>query len=398
MSPLFGPPNIAQMKERGDLKGLIKAVNHERSEIQIAAIDALGEIGGEQAVSALLRVLNGNGVKAYSHFGLKVAAAHSLGQVDNNPVIIDALITALQDDNENVRKASALALGNIGDTDGVEPLITLLADEHYAARESAAIALGMIGDPRALKPLIASLETDIKIQVITKSKVDAILLLSNKNNDGKAVEPVLDLLKRGDIGGKIKISIIDSLLNYVGPDSRIPPLIIEMFADKLYSNVAGKILVEQFGKNAIPFLEVASNNPNERVCELAAQCLKQILEANSDTITKYCKAKKTHVIIKRLSSEDGLNLGSAEIRKEAANLSRRKPVILVCEHTYDTNVMAETFYCAEKCCYSTGAQMGMVMAINKGAAVPLKEDDTIPIMIIQIAGFNDFTSPSDGLS
>jgi len=43
--PLFGPPNIEKLKAKGNVKGLIKAINTDDAEVRSEAIRALGDFG-----------------------------------------------------------------------------------------------------------------------------------------------------------------------------------------------------------------------------------------------------------------------------------------------------------------------------------------------------------------
>jgi HEAT repeat protein len=52
---LFGPPDVAKLKARRDVLGLIKAMGYDKdASIQRAAADALREIGDPRAVRVLL--------------------------------------------------------------------------------------------------------------------------------------------------------------------------------------------------------------------------------------------------------------------------------------------------------------------------------------------------------
>lgn len=79
---------------------------------------------------------------------------------------VGALIIALTDEDEQVRKLAAEALGEIGDPGAVVPLIAVLRDGSRAERYLAASALEKINDPRALGPLIAALryrDEDVRV-------------------------------------------------------------------------------------------------------------------------------------------------------------------------------------------------------------------------------------------
>ena len=88
---LFGPPNIEKLKEKRNVKGLIKALGYEKDEsVRNAAVDALKEIG--------------------------------------DPAV-DGLISSLADNNSYVRIGAAGALGDIGSPKAVEPLCKVLENE-----------------------------------------------------------------------------------------------------------------------------------------------------------------------------------------------------------------------------------------------------------------------------
>ena len=69
-------------------------------------------------------------------------------------VSIPHLIKLLEDENEEVRNFSAVMLGDIGRSEGVEALIRALGDPDMNVRHSVAEALGKIGDQAAIPPLV----------------------------------------------------------------------------------------------------------------------------------------------------------------------------------------------------------------------------------------------------
>jgi len=83
-------------------------------------------------------------------------AASALGEIDDERAV-EPLIKALSDDNWLVRSTAARVLGFFSDARAVESLIRALGDEHDDVRDDAASALGKIGDARAVVPLIKAL-------------------------------------------------------------------------------------------------------------------------------------------------------------------------------------------------------------------------------------------------
>ena len=58
---LFGSPNINKLKTKGNVQGLIKALNYKKNPtIRLDATIALGEIGDSLAVEPLIEIAMGN--------------------------------------------------------------------------------------------------------------------------------------------------------------------------------------------------------------------------------------------------------------------------------------------------------------------------------------------------
>jgi HEAT repeat protein len=165
---------------------------------RVAAAEALGEIGDARAVEPLIELWKFTGEwsspSSWEHTRWKATrdAIHRTLEKIGKPAVA-LLIQMLRDDEvqavrpewyENhasddyvngdaealIRCFAAEALGNIGDTQAVEPLIEALEDEKdtdefraawgMGTRSSAAEALGKIGDVRAVEPLIKALSDD----------------------------------------------------------------------------------------------------------------------------------------------------------------------------------------------------------------------------------------------
>jgi HEAT repeat protein len=142
-----GIPNVEKMREKKDVKGLIKALGDEKdSNVRGNAAIALSNIGDSRAVEPLIRLLHD------AHSDVRWNAAEALGKIGEPTV--EPLIRALMDGSNDVRQNAAQALGTVGDARAVEPLIRALGDSDWRVLWNAARALGKIGDPRAVEPLI----------------------------------------------------------------------------------------------------------------------------------------------------------------------------------------------------------------------------------------------------
>ncbi|MHA2315337.1 MAG: HEAT repeat domain-containing protein, partial [Candidatus Hermodarchaeia archaeon] len=96
------------------------------------------------------------------YVAVRSLAARALGNIGDSQAV-QPLTKTLEDKNSTVRKRAATALGNIGDPRAVLPLIKALGDEDKRVRANATFALGQIGDPRAVKPLNNSLKDEDKL-------------------------------------------------------------------------------------------------------------------------------------------------------------------------------------------------------------------------------------------
>jgi len=106
-------------------------------ELKIAAIDALGYIGGPMAVTPLIGFLDAD------DWRIRNKAAHSLGEI-GDPLANDALRRGLEDANWWVRRSSAAALAGL--SEGLEVLHQALHSGDLFARDAAAEALADCGE------------------------------------------------------------------------------------------------------------------------------------------------------------------------------------------------------------------------------------------------------------
>lgn len=157
--PLFGPPNIDRLAAKGDIPGLIKALEHPRLwRVRRDAAQALGEARESDAVQPLSSALIDDNTS------VRIAAIEALGKI-GDPDGVEPLIGSLRSQAVEIRKAAADALGQIGDPRALEPLIGSLSDTGWSVRRAAARALGAIGDARAAEPLkAASQDSDINVR------------------------------------------------------------------------------------------------------------------------------------------------------------------------------------------------------------------------------------------
>ncbi len=188
---LFGPPKIDEMIEKGDIKGLIKALSNKDYMIRKRAADALFDIGDESTTEAFIDMLSDH------NDDLRRIAAHALGKFGDQRAT-DTLIVSLADSDEETRKNSAWALGNVGNEDAIKPLQELLMLKKN--EDLLKISAESLGKLKAFKVLIGSLKNEGPRNQI----VDVLVDLGEK-----AVDPLINALKddNGDIRASVAIAL-----------------------------------------------------------------------------------------------------------------------------------------------------------------------------------------------
>jgi HEAT repeat protein len=259
-------PDVDEMEERGDVEGLIKALDHEDFITRKNAAVALKHLGDERAVEALIRSLK------YEDWqdtyiilsSVRENSAEALGIIGDKRAINPLINAMLEDVDENVRWNAARALGDIKDRSAVEPLIEALKDDSWSVRRQAVGALGRIGDEKAFEHVADALEDGDghvrKYAALALGKIGgerAIPYLVKALEDGDvdvqwkavtalekigdpAVEPLINLFKDDNWHIKGKVA---EILGNIGDERAVEPLIKALVGGKkcMSKYVRGKV-------------------------------------------------------------------------------------------------------------------------------------------------------------
>ena len=148
-----------ELKEAGDFQAvepLIEALKDPTSVVRSHSVTALGKIGGQQALPAVLSALKTEAVRSALDIGVcyrAIEALHRLGET-----AAECLIHALKHPDKAIRRKASTLLGKTGEAGAVDLLIIALKDEHPRVRSRAAHALGRIGNVAAVEPLTVALK------------------------------------------------------------------------------------------------------------------------------------------------------------------------------------------------------------------------------------------------
>ncbi len=110
--------------------------NDQPKKTKLISIEALGKIGEDTSVDALV-----NALKEKDN-AIRMAAVEALGKI-KDPKAVSPLINVLN--NKDIKITAIWALGNIGDKSAVPALTTLLDDKDKYVSSNAAKALKKIG-------------------------------------------------------------------------------------------------------------------------------------------------------------------------------------------------------------------------------------------------------------
>lgn len=249
-------PDVQRLKASGKVKGLIRALDYKKSsDIRKAAAEAIGEVGGGQAVSRLIDALGDTAAD------VRKAARAALVKIGESAV--EPLIAALKVRDDSISDDVAWALGQIGDVRAVGPLTELLQDPGYAGQFGVS-AVGALG---GVESLIAALTTGN-----THVKRCAVQLLAATIGDGRSVLPLIGALM--DASGDVREGASKALIK-IGEPAVV--LLVEALSDSesMVRRSIATVLVK-IGQSAVDPLVRALQDGSKEVRVVAAHSLGEI--------------------------------------------------------------------------------------------------------------------------
>lgn len=176
--------DVGKLKKKEDINGLIKALKYkDDSFVRFKAAEALGELEDKAAVDALISALNDEDMYVremviyalgeigdkravlplISNFGyddeLREIMIFALGEIGGKQSV-DYLKLSLGDDDVDIGVRSAEALGKISDPDSIEALIESAKSDNIELKIYSITALGEIGDEKAIKNLLKTAQSN----------------------------------------------------------------------------------------------------------------------------------------------------------------------------------------------------------------------------------------------
>ena len=151
---------------------------YEDWKVQKRTIQVLSEIRDYRAVDLLIRILT-DSIFTRDCPALKWNAAIALGNFKEDQKVFDTLIESLNDKILYIREAAIQSLGNIGNKKAVPYLIAALNDKNFAIKMSAIQAIGKIGDEEAVPFLEQIADSDMD-EYLQAEALKALIVITGK--------------------------------------------------------------------------------------------------------------------------------------------------------------------------------------------------------------------------
>lgn len=181
------PPDIEGLKQRNDVRGLIRLLGNRNFTVQWQAAAALGTMG-QAPIGQLVKELH------HPDRNVRLGIIEALGDI-RAPEAVPALIALLESDRRaEILWAITLALGEIGDQRAVPSVVRALREPDKYVRYGAAIALDRLHwapdspDDRTLY-LIAKQEWE-RLKMEKDVSVDALLRSTGDRDPRVRIEAV----------------------------------------------------------------------------------------------------------------------------------------------------------------------------------------------------------------
>jgi len=244
---------------------LVELKSNDPDVVRIAAA-ALVKLGDPRATESLIDVF-----KTTDSNAVRISLVAALGKIGDEKAI-PALLAALNDEMPVVRRLAASSLAKIGKP-AVEELVKILkSGESPALRKSAALVLGKIGDAQAVAPLITALDdSDVKVRITTARALGRL-------DDESAVLPLIKLLPNSS--PELSKAAADSLVSL---DAKAVPLMIsQLEKDVANLNISDRsaltanVLARTCSAAVEPLITLIQKSDNSALRSVAADTLVQI--------------------------------------------------------------------------------------------------------------------------
>jgi HEAT repeat protein/energy-coupling factor transporter ATP-binding protein EcfA2 len=250
----------------------------------IESLERIGDIG-INTIAKLLRDENEDVMRS---------AAKALGNIKSEKVV-QLIIDALKDEDADVRSYAACILGEMDSEKAVQPLIDALDDENKDVRQEAAEALGEIQSEKAVIPLINAIKDKNENKEV-RSKASSAL---QRINNDIAEQLLIELLNDENEDLYVRWDAVRALGDIESEKAVL--LLVKALKDKDLGNIASIVLNNFESETTVQLLinELNIEDLNSRhiiVQTLANICSSLFKEADSFSYCSEFKKKSESVV------------------------------------------------------------------------------------------------------
>jgi len=265
-------PNIAALKNKRDLAGLLTVLKGKDGALRREAIKAFGELGARAVVPALCEIVLARAATG----GEQMDAVEALGKI-GDPAACDALMqaSALSHERERALIEQATTATDRRYHEGY--YITQIATSEYLYRGAIANALARIGGERAAHLLFDLLATEAgqMASQVKQTIQEAMRLALQKLGDG-AMPLLIEHTQRG--APATRQWAVHCLGEFGAPP--VEGLLVELAGDETQDfNVrqAAIMSLSQIGdRDVLAFLEDMTKSSHRGLARDAVECARQI--------------------------------------------------------------------------------------------------------------------------
>jgi HEAT repeat protein/energy-coupling factor transporter ATP-binding protein EcfA2 len=345
------------------IPALLKLLKDSDSDVRWRAADALGDIGSESAIPALLKLLE------HTNSDVRWSAAFALGKIGSESTI-PALLKLLEHTNSDVSWRAADALGKIGSESAIPGLLKLLKDSDSDVRKRTAIALGEIGSESAI-PALLKLLKDSDYDVRWRA-ADVL----GKIGSESTIPALLKLLEHTNSDVSWRAA---DVLGEIGSESTIPALL--KLLEHTNSDVrwrAAFALGKIGSESTIPALLKLLEHTNSDVSWRAANALGEIgSESAIPGLLKLLKdsdsdvRKRTAIALGEIGSESAIP-GLLKLLKDSGYSVRNRAALALGEIGSESAIpgLLQWLKSASPMCWTAADSLGKIAKKNPNAITP----------------------------
>jgi HEAT repeat protein len=281
-------------------------------EFRMVAATALGRIGGEEVLGAVVGALTD------SNSRVRVRAVRACGRIDD-PRCIPALQERLEDPDQSVRRATIDALGSIGTREALSALVPVVRVDEEPLRRAAVEELGQYGNLEPVVVLLRAIEDDTP--AVKRAAMFSLLRLFVDAPEGErreARDTVARQLSAADTG-----TVVPPLIDVLTESGRPP---VRRNAAWLLGRVADADPDSGYRDDVYDCLIETLDAPDDATAEIAADSLAELGSGELE--------RRLHVFAETAeASDDAADRARSVIERIDGDLSR-EVVTNAVDYTY----------------------------------------------------------------